>query len=116
MRLSPRLALVLTSVVALATGCLGHELEGESNLVVVNAGQCAVTVSVDGWDATSVRPSESRTVDNIGAGRHVLEIKDESGRLIDRRYVDLAGGEDYRWRVETCSPRPTPRAAPAPSS
>ncbi len=105
MRLSPRLALVLLPAVILASACSRHGLEAESNLVVVNASQCAVTVSVDGWDATSVEPNESRTVDNIGAGRHVVEVKDRSGRLLDRRYVELASGEDYRWRVETCTPR-----------
>jgi hypothetical protein len=43
-------------------------------------------------------------VDNVGAGRHVLEVKDSAGRPIERRYVELAGGEDYHWRIETCSP------------
>ena len=61
-------------------------------------------VSVDGWEATSVEANQSRTVDNVGAGRHVLEVKDSAGRPIERRYVELAGGEDYHWRIETCSP------------
>ncbi len=104
MRLSPRLLLALLPVAVLSSACLRHGWEGESDLIVVNASQCAVTVAVDGWDAVVVQRGESRTVDNIGAGRHVLELKDESGRFIDRRYVDLAGGEDYRWRIETCAP------------
>ncbi|HVN75518.1 MAG TPA: hypothetical protein VMT19_04320 [Thermoanaerobaculaceae bacterium] len=105
MRLSPRLYLALLVAVVLSTACLRHGWEGESDLVVVNVSQCAVTVSVDGWEATTVEPSQSRTVDNIGAGRHVIEVKDEAGRLIDRRYIDLASGEDYRWRIESCTPR-----------
>ncbi len=105
MRLSPRLALVVLAAAALSAACLRHGWEGESDLVVVNASQCTVTVSVDGWDAATVQPSESRTIDNIGAGRHVIEVKDSSGRLVDRRYIELSGGEDYHWRIETCSPR-----------
>ena len=105
MRLRPCLALALLPVLVLTAGCLGHGLQGRSDLVVLNESQCAVTVFVDGWDATSVEPNKSRTVDNIGAGRHVLEVKDEAGRLIGRRYIELAGGEDYNWRIETCSPR-----------
>jgi len=106
MRLSPRLALAfaLAPVVVLSAACLRHGWEGESDLVVVNVSQCTVTLFVDGWEATSIGPNQSRTVDNVGGGRHVLEVKDEAGRLIERRYIDLAGGEDYHWRVETCTP------------
>jgi len=49
---------------------------------VLNESQCTVTVSVDGWEATSVEANQSRTVDNVGAGRHVLEVKDSAGRPI----------------------------------
>ncbi len=112
MRLSPRLSLALLPATALAAACIGHGLEGQSNLVVANSTRCTVSVSVDGWDAASVRPDESQTVDNIGAGRHVLEVKDDSGQLLDRRYIELAGGESYRWNVDSCAPRPAPRATP----
>ncbi|MFI5168120.1 MAG: hypothetical protein ACHQQS_16050 [Thermoanaerobaculales bacterium] len=85
-------------------GCHDNLFDGQSDLVVVNASQCEVTVTVDGWEACSVRPQASKTVDNVGSGRHVLEAKDDRGRLIERRYVDLRHGEDYYWHLEACSP------------
>lgn len=102
MRLSPRLALAALSLLVLGPACQQHEFRGQSNVVVLNESQCALTVSVDGWEATSIGPNQIRTVDNVGAGRHVLEAKDDLGRLIERRYVELGEGEDFHWRLETC--------------
>ncbi len=88
-----------------ATGCRNNLFDGQSDLVVVNASACEVTVTVDGWEACTVRPQGSKTVDNVGSGRHVFEAKDGAGRLIERRYVDLRHGEDYYWHLESCTPR-----------
>lgn len=102
MRVSPRLAFVVLPVLVLGGACQQHEFHGQSNVVVLNESHCTVTVSVDGWEATSVEPNQIRTIDNVGAGRHVLEAKDDLGRLIERRYVELGDGEDFHWRLESC--------------
>jgi hypothetical protein len=86
-------------------GCHDHLFDSQSDLVVMNDSQCEVTVSVDGWEACTVGRKASRTVDSIGAGRHVLEAKDNLGRLIERRYVDLRRGEDYYWYIDSCPPQ-----------
>ncbi len=106
MRWRPRLALAVWPLVLLAVaGCRPHALEGECDLVVLDTSQCSVTVFVDGWEAVTVEPNGTRTVDNIGSGRHVLESKDPTGRLLERRYIELRRGEDYYWHVESCAAR-----------
>lgn len=105
MKLSPRLSLAALPVLMLGIGCQQHELRGQSNVVVLNESTCTVTVSVDGWEATSVEPSQIRTVDNVGVGRHVLEAKDDLGRLVERRYIELGDGEEFHWRLQTCPSR-----------
>ena len=103
MRLSPRLALlVLLPLVAAGQACQQHEFRAQSNVVVLNESACTLIISVDGWDATSIDSSQIRTVDNVGSGRHVLEAKDDLGRLIERRYVELSKGEDFHWRLQSC--------------
>jgi hypothetical protein len=96
--------LVLLSVVA-ASGCRERFLGRSSNVVVLNESQCSLTVFVDGWEALTVRHGSTRLIDNVGSGRHVLEAKDGVGHLVERRYIELRGGEDYYWRIETCPPR-----------
>jgi len=105
MRLSPRLVLLVLPLLVAGAGCQQRELQGQSNLVVLNETACTVTVSVDGWEATSIESNEIRTVDNVGAGRHVLEAKDDLGRLVERRYVELGKGEDFHWRLQSCASR-----------
>lgn len=102
-RLWPAVALTAAAVLATAA-CRHHAWDGRSDLVVLNGSSCEVTVFVDGWEATTIRVGETETVDNIGAGRHVLEAKDASDRLLERRYVDLQGGEDFYWRLTSCTP------------
>lgn len=97
-------ALVLLPLVVGAGGCRDHMFEHESGIVVVNQSSCTLTVFVDGWEAFTVRKDSSRTVDSVGSGRHVLEAKDELGRLVERRYIELHSGEDYYWRLEACAP------------
>jgi hypothetical protein len=98
-------ALVLLPLVVVAGGCRDHLFEHESDIVVVNQSRCTLTVFVDGWEAFTVRNDSTRTVDNVGSGRHVLEAKDDLGRLVERRYIELHSGEDYYWRLEACPPR-----------
>ncbi|MDD5564929.1 MAG: hypothetical protein PHQ91_14535 [Thermoanaerobaculaceae bacterium] len=106
MKLSPRLALaVLPALVLAVGGCRQHAWDGECDAVVLNTSQCAVTVFVDGWEAVTVEPDRTRTVDNIGSGRHILESKDPTGRLLERRYIELRGGEDYYWHIDSCAPQ-----------
>ena len=102
MRLSPRLALLVLPLLAAGQACQQHEFRTQSNVVVLNESACALTISVDGWDATSIDSNQIRTVDNVGSGRHVLEAKDDLGRLVERRYVELGEGEDFHWRLQSC--------------
>ncbi len=102
-RVSP--ALVLLPLVVAGGGCRDRLFEHESDIVVVNQSSCTLTVFVDGWEAFTFGHDSSRTVDNVGSGRHVLEAKDEAGRLVERRYIELRSGEDYYWRLEACLPR-----------
>jgi len=86
-------------------GCRERLLDSQSDVVIVNSSRCQVTIAVDGWEACSVVSDSARTVDNVGSGRHILEAKDDLGRLIERRYIDLRRGEDYYWRLDTCPQR-----------
>jgi hypothetical protein len=98
-------AALLVVLALVAGGCRDRLLETESNVVVANLSACSVTVYVDGWEAVTVDQGASRTVDNVGSGRHVLEAKDHQGRLVARRYVELASGQDFTWRIDTCPSR-----------
>jgi hypothetical protein len=98
-------ALVLLPLAVAAGGCRDRLFEPQSDIVVVNQSRCTLTVFVDGWEAFTVRNDSTRTVDNVGSGRHVLEAKDDLGRLVERRYIELHSGEDYYWRLEACPPR-----------
>ncbi len=106
MSFRPRLALAVLPLLVLAAGGCGHHAwDGECDVVVLNTSRCAVTVFVDGWEAVTVEPDRTRTVDNIGSGRHILESKDPAGRLLERRYIELRGGEDFYWHIELCAPQ-----------
>lgn len=98
-------ALFLLPLLVAAGGCRGEQFGAQSDVVVANSSSCNVTVYVDGWEAFTVAQDSGRTVDNVGSGRHVLEAKDEFGRLVERRYIELRGGEDYYWRIDACPPR-----------
>jgi hypothetical protein len=97
-----RLVLCLL-LVGLSISCHWHE-EGDRScdLIVINDSHCDLKVFVDGWDAGLVREGAVRTVDDIGSGRHVLEAVDHLGHVVERRYIDLARGENYYWRLESC--------------
>lgn len=99
------LALLLLPLLLAAGGCREHLFGVQSDVVVANLSSCRLTVYVDGWEAFTVGQDSSRTVDNVGSGRHVLEAKDELGRLVERRYIELRSGEDYYWRIDACPPR-----------
>jgi hypothetical protein len=98
-------AVVLLPLVMAAGGCRDHLFGHQSNIVVANQSSWALTVFVDGWEAFTVGNDSTWTVDNVGSGHHVLEAKDDLGRLVGRRYIELHSGEDYYWRLETCAPR-----------
>jgi hypothetical protein len=89
-------------LLALLPGCHGQEGDDtECDFVVLNDSHTDLKVLVDGWDAGTVREDGVRTVDDVGAGRHVLEAVDPAGHVVERRYVDLARGEDFTWRLES---------------
>jgi hypothetical protein len=97
-------ALLLLPLLAVS-GCRERLFGHASNVVVLNESHCSVTVFVDGWKAFTVRDDSTRIIDNVGSGRHVLEAKDDLGRLVERRYIELQSGEDYYWRITSCPPR-----------
>lgn len=74
----------------------------ENDLVVLNDSACNIVVFVDGRQAFDLRAGSDRTLDDIGTGRHVLEALDSGGTLVERRSIELAGGEDYYWILSTC--------------
>ena len=104
-RLRVHFALLLLPLLLAVGGCREHLFGVQSDVVVANLSSCRLTVYVDGWEAFTVGLDSSRTVDNVGSGRHVLEAKDGLGRLVERRYIELRSGEDYYWRIEACPPR-----------
>lgn len=96
------LALVGVLACLLTPACSEDMFDAESDLVVLNDSVCDVVVYVDGREAFSVRPGSDRTLDDIGPGRHVLEALDRQGSVIERRSVELAGGEDFYWILSDC--------------
>lgn len=105
MRVRTGSAALLLALTLAAGGCREHLFGVQSDVVVANQSSCTLTISVDGWEAFTVGRDDTRTVDGVGSGRHVLEAKDEIGRLVERRYVDLRSGEDFYWRIDACPPR-----------
>jgi hypothetical protein len=98
-----RLALLLSLSVALFVGACNQELfDTECDVVVFNDTSCNVVVYVDGRRAFTVRPGIDRTLEDIGPGRHVLEALEGSGRVVERRTVELAIGEDFYWTLGHC--------------
>ena len=94
--------LILPVTLAVA-GCHDRLFGDGSDVVVMNASSCNLTVSIDGWEAFTVSSGSTRSVDNVGSGRHVLEAKDHMGRLVERRYVEISRGEDFNWSITSCS-------------
>jgi hypothetical protein len=99
-RLRSRL-LVLFFALALPA-CKDDLLDSECNLVVLNESRCNLSIYVDGQEAFAVRASSDRTLDEVGPGRHVLEALDPQGRLVQRRVIQLATGEDFYWTLDRC--------------
>lgn len=89
-------------VVLAAAGCNKDLLDGESDLALLNDSQCEITLWVDGREAFPVKAGAERVLDDIGPGRHVLEAVDAAGRVIERRVIELAQGEDYYWTISSC--------------
>ncbi|MGV8041781.1 MAG: hypothetical protein AB2L07_17540 [Thermoanaerobaculaceae bacterium] len=99
-RYAPLLA-VLALLVPLS-GCNDHFWDEECDVVVINDSSCRLRILVDGWEAFTIRPDDTRTVDDVGRGRHTLEALDEDDRIIERRNIDLDRGEDYYWYIDHC--------------
>ena len=95
------LAVAFTAVVALAA-CNEDVLDAESDLVVLNESPCDLTIYVDGREAFLVQAGSDMSLDDIGAGRHVVEALDIRGNLVSRRAIELASGEDYYCTLDTC--------------
>ncbi len=101
MRRCPRALRAVVLAAALA-GCDQRAFDSSCDVVVLNESSCAVAVFVDGRQVLAVKPGTERTVADIGSGRHVLEALDAQGRLVQRRTVELATGEDFYWTLESC--------------
>lgn len=93
------LALLVT---LLAAACSQDMFDGESDLVLLNDSSCEIVVWVDGREAFVVEAGAERVLDGIGPGRHLLEAVDTRGRVVERRTVELAQGEDYYWTLSSC--------------
>jgi len=83
-------------------GCSEHSWDCECDLVVLNDSHCDLTIIVDGQEAFTVHDHDSRTLDDMGCGEHALEARDEDGRTVELRHVDLHSCEDYYWRIDDC--------------
>jgi len=96
------LSLLVLAVALGLPACKDDVLDAECNLIVLNQSSCSLSIYVDGQEAFAVRPGSDRTLDDIGPGRHVLEAVDVQGRLILRRPIELATGEDFYWTLDHC--------------
>jgi hypothetical protein len=96
------LVLSLLAVALTVSGCAQEHPDSECDLVVHNASACRLSIYVDGREAFAVRRESDRTLDDIGPGRHVVEAFDPAGKLVQRRTVELARGEDFYWALDTC--------------
>jgi hypothetical protein len=101
MRLSRLAALLLAGVVVLPA-CGDDPVDEESDLAVVNDSACDLVIYVDGREALPVAAGSDATLNDIGSGRHVIEALDRRGRLVTRRSVELAPGEDFYWTLDDC--------------
>lgn len=95
-------ALGVLLLVVLLASCSEDMFDAECDLVVLNDSACDLTIFVDGREAFTVRAGSDRTLDDIGAGRHVLEALDPQHNLVERRSIELATGEDYYWILDDC--------------
>ena len=103
MRFARHVISVLTLVLVVAMAACSQELlDAECDLVVLNETSCSLSVYVDGQEAFAVRAGSDRTLDDIGPGRHVLEALDGQGRLVQRRTIEVATGEDFYWTLDHC--------------
>ena len=98
----PLPSLIVLAALLLAVACSDDMLDAECDLAVVNDSACDLVIFVDGREAFTVGAGADVTLDDIGAGRHVLEALDRAGRLVARRSLELASGEDYYWTLDDC--------------
>ena len=87
---------------AAVSGCDQRAFDSSCDVVVLNESACSLAIYVDGRQAMTVRPGSERAFPDIGPGRHVLEALDAKGRLVQRRTVELATGEDFYWTLDSC--------------
>ncbi|HNX50413.1 MAG TPA: hypothetical protein PLS53_18700 [Thermoanaerobaculaceae bacterium] len=99
-RALPLLLLVLL-VLPLA-GCNDRFWDEACDVVVINSSSCRLRILVDGWEAFTIRAEDTRTVDDVGRGRHTLEALDQDDRVVERRTIDLDRGEDFYWYIRSC--------------
>ena len=102
-------ALLVLGAALLVPACTQEMFDSENDLVVLNDSSCDVVVYVDGRQAFDLKPGSDRTLDDIGTGRHVLEALDGSGTMVERRSIELAGGEDYYWILSGCPGQHPPK-------
>jgi hypothetical protein len=83
-------------------GCSDHFWDEECDVVVINSSSCRLRILLDGFEALTIKVDDTRTVDNVGRGRHTLEALDADDRLVERRNIDLDRGEDFYWYIKSC--------------
>ncbi len=98
----PVVVSLLLAATLLLPSCTEEMFDAENDLVVLNDSACDIHVYVDGREAFTIKAGSDRTLDDIGTGRHVLEALDTHGSLVERRSIELAGGEDYYWILTDC--------------
>jgi hypothetical protein len=97
-----RVAALLLAGIAALPACGDDPVDDESDLAVVNDSACDLVIYVDGREALPVPAGSDATLNDIGNGRHVIEALDQRGRLVARRSVELAVGEDLYWTLDDC--------------
>ncbi len=102
MRVRRSLRVLILALALTVTACEHDVLDSECDLIVLNESGCGLSIWVDGQEAFAVRPGTDRTLGDIGPGRHVLEALDPAGKLVQRRTVELASGEDFYWTLHHC--------------
>jgi|YNPBryantNP2012_1023418.scaffolds.fasta_scaffold00353_11 hypothetical protein len=97
-----RRSLLWLGALALLASC-GQELADDTNdLIVVNEGPCDLTVYVDGREAFEVEAGGDAALADIGYGRHVFEVTNRQGEVVERKVVELAPAEDFYLVLDHC--------------
>lgn len=99
--MAARLAIALCLVVTLS-GCGLETVEDTNDLIVLNEGPCDLIVYLDGQEVFTVNAGSDRALADIGYGRHIFEVVNNRGDVVERQVVELAPAEDYYLVLDHC--------------